>query len=153
LLETTFIAIFTAIYTIGTFLLWWTTKKSVELTRYELQQLRDQLQSETFQEIIRSHRDVYSFLLSHEKLSQELAKGAGIKIGDFYRQIVGTFLINHASLLFHLNKYKTMDPDQWENTIVDMKEMFQWPIVRKRWDQVSHLHPKEFGKFIKDNIL
>lgn len=147
------VVIATMIYTIGTFLLWLTTRKSLEFTRYELQQLRDQLQSETFQEIIRSHREIYSFLLSNDKLSKELIKGVGVKPNEFYSQMIGTFLINQASLLFHLNKYKTMDPSQWNNTKIDMKEMFQWQIVRKRWECVSHLHPEEFRKFIEDEII
>lgn len=145
-------AVFTAIYTIGTFLLWISTRKTTELLARELQNQIASNVSIAHHAVLDAHRNLYLEVIRDPHLLAILASSMEISEDEARSKFFGTLLINHALRVFWDYKYNIADAKSMESFQRDVCDMFSFPFVRKRWEEVKKFHPPEFKIFV-DNAI
>ena len=145
-------AIFTAIYTIGTFLLWISTRKTTKLLARELQNQVASNASTAHHNVLDAHRNLYLDIIRDSCLLKILASSMGVNEDEARSKFLGTLLINHTLRIFWDYKNNLADARSLDSFQRDVSDMFSFPFVRKRWEEVKKFHPPEFQIFI-DNAL
>jgi len=146
------IAIATVVYTVGTFLLWSSTRQSIRISRDQQQQLNTSYQASFIQEVVRSHRELYSLMVTHPTLLKEMAAIDDTTGENVIRQYFLTMMVNHTEYLYMVFKLQQVDTGFWKGIERDMKEMFSKPTIRKHWNVIKYYHSRDFVDFI-DNLL
>jgi hypothetical protein len=148
----------TVIYTVGTFLLWKVTSSSVNLIERQLDQTTRTAEGAVLAEIFRSHREIFLRMIPPDApLGALWTAGATLSTTDSpdvtnlrtAEEIFGSILINHAAHLFHYYNAGLLHEEMWIHTQDDMKDLFQNPIVQRRWAAVKSFHPKEFQRLVE----
>lgn len=147
------IAIVTAIYTAGTFLLWLATRKTLQLSIAQNESTQKRVKAELLSNILTWHRDVFTFLLSKKNFVEQLSKEEGLDENQFEINYLLSILINNVFQIYYHYKQGNIEQDVWEITLRDVKELFNWKIVRKRWYEIRKVHCEEFKNFIDKNVL
>lgn len=140
-------------YTVGTFLLWLTTRETLAVTRKQNDIMEHRITALQHFERTSIHRDLYLRLLTDKSLSPLLVKTLGGDRRKILKDFMGTWLINHASDLFHERDQDLVGASQWLGIKRDMQAMFKWPIVLNRWRIVREYHPVRFRRFVDSQIL
>lgn len=141
-------AIATTIYTIGTFMLWFSTRRTAALAESQARQTEKTLRGQIYTDLVAAHRDFFTFILTNTELSKILESDLGIEREELLKAFIGTLVINHVSQIYHHNQYGNIDANMWPGLIEDMRDTFTWPLVQKRWSAVREYHPVDFRKFI-----
>lgn len=145
------IALATVVYTIGTFLLWTSTRDTARLAKQQAELNDQRLKAQIYTEMVEAHRTLFLTILQNEELCKHL-----VPVGhreESIREFIGTWLINHASLL-HLHWAKgSIDHELWAGIKDDMRDLFEWPVVAERWQEVSEYHTTPFREFIGREIM
>ncbi len=150
------IAISTVIYTVGTFLLWRSTKLNTELLAVQAQELlKHESRSASFNRvvidnsIVDAHRELWSMILSNQRLFDLLtSKSEPSEENTAAASWLGSMLINHCSrvhLAHHEKIYSEIDIDAFAR---DARYLFDYPLVRWRWKSVAKYHSQEFRDFV-----
>ncbi|MDA8172091.1 MAG: hypothetical protein M0Z48_09745 [Nitrospiraceae bacterium] len=146
-------AVFTAIYTVGTFLLWISTRKTTKLLTRELQNQVASNISIAHHNVLDAHRDLYLEIICDPYLLKTLAASMGVDEDEARTKFLGTLLINHSLRIFWDYKYNLADSRSLDSFQRDVSDMFSFPFVRKRWEEVKKFHPPEFQIFIENAIV
>lgn len=147
------IAVSTVIYTIGTFLLWRTTQKSLSLTQMEIQNTRKRMEAGFVANTVAWHRELYTFILSNEDFLKLLATSENMEIQKIKEGFLGTLLINNVMQAFYHNKSNMINSFLWGMILKDTEELFKWRIVSDRWKEIESIVPADFKNFINSQIL
>lgn len=142
----------TLIYTAGTFLLWWTTRRTVKLAERQADQIQNNLKGQIIGELIRDHRSLYGLILVNRELLGRVAKEAGETEDVFARKTLATMMINQASAIHVQYRYSNLDSALWNVMRDDIKDLFGWPFVRETWEKVKAYHSREFQDLV-DSII
>jgi hypothetical protein len=100
-----------------------------------------------------AHRELFVQLLTNEPLLDIYAREAGLTTKEVQTKFFATLLINHAR---RVHDDLTLDSTLSDNVfayILDAQEMFSFPFIRKRWEEVRTFHSKGFQTFIDKEIL
>lgn len=147
-------AMATIIYTIGTFMLWFVTRKSTALVRDQLDNQRKQLQSAALSQILSSHRDIFLTIVRDDKLLDAVFAQKNPKdIRLLKKTWMGTILINHCSMMFNEYQRGTLSADSFPNFVDDAKYLFTFPAVADRWVEVRSYHENTFVSFVDLQVL
>jgi hypothetical protein len=153
-------AVLTAVYTLGTFLLWITTRRYVQLTQEMVSKLAQQVshqivlsETESKNSITDAHRELFLSILSNEKLFPVLVGELGLGEQAFLKKMLATLLINHCSSIHIYYERGIIDYAGFEGFKRDAKDMFAMPLIRKRWDEVGKLHNEKFRDFVNVQLL
>lgn len=150
----------TFLYTVVTFFLWLSARKTTqlnsEMVNYLSKQVAHQLAlsyTTTEHNIIDSHRELYLSILQSPTLLETFADEAGLQPDYTKKNLLGTLMINHCSATFiHYESNVLNNPELLESYIRDSRDMFQMKFVRDRWEAVKQYHPKSFRDFV-DNVV
>lgn len=152
-------AVATVVYTIGSLLMWWTTQKSLKLSRMQLNMMEHQSyrqkELDRLQYISNVHknfRELYISVLSTEKGVDILRKELGGSNDDVRKNYYASFLINHCYELFEIKSRKLFDEDFWHRIEIDMKDLFEWSFVKSRWKSIKTIYSPEFQEYIEQSI-
>lgn len=147
----TIIAISTVIYTVGTFLLWRTTNKSVQKLDEQIEHQKSTSLSAAHHNVLDAHRSLFLNLITNDSLLKTYC-GDDENIDEVRKNLLASALINHALRIFldYENKLSFEEIDAYEN---DVRDLFSHPLVLKRWEQVKMFHPSAFRSFIDDKVL
>ncbi len=143
----------TVIYTIGTFMLWWVTKRTLDLTIQRQEKEQIMMQVNYLNNLHRNFREVYSGILNDEEASKILAQEQGVDVTSLKKDYLGSFLINQASEAYRLSKNSLIPDDLWETLTKDMKDLFNWKFISERWQQVKIYHSTDFQEFVESNLI
>jgi hypothetical protein len=143
----------TVIYTIGTFMLWWVTKRTLDLTIQRQEKEQIMMQVNYLNNLHRNFREVYSGILNDEEASKILAQEQGVNVTSLKKDYLGSFLINQASEAYRLSKNSLIPDDLWETLNKDMKDLFKWKFISDRWQQVKEYHSIDFQEFVESNLI
>jgi hypothetical protein len=146
-------ALATVVYTVGTFLLWKTTEKSIALTEQQITLANRRSRDLTWANLVDTHRELYSFILAHPTMRAEIEQGTGATGDDLLRNFLGTWLINHQSRLFSHHEHGDIDEKVWPGLVEDMREVFHWPVVNRRWKDVAAYQSPSFRDFVDGELL
>lgn len=146
-------AIVTTIYTIGTFMLWWATRKSLKLTQVKLDLEREILETNFIQNIYRNFREVYSSIILDEESLKTIAHAENSKPKQIKKDYLGSFLINQAFEIYNLSKKNFLPSDFREKALLDVKALFDWDFIKERWEEVKEIHSTEFKDYVDSEIL
>ena len=152
-LSTVFIAVCTAIYTFGTFLLWATTKRTVELMQLEIKKQSSLSYSATQHSIINAHRDLYLEIIKNDELLTVFSSGVDLEKEEARKQMLATMLINHTLRIFLDYKNSMMEHISFENFAKDAQDLFSIPFIKNRWEEVKHFHPSSFRTYVDDKLI
>ena len=147
------IAIATIIYTVGTFLLWKTTKESLVLMKNEFLNTRKQTESGFVANTTSLHRDIYSIILSDNELLKLFAGNEDIDLIEVKHGLIGTLLINNVMQAFYHYKNSLINEDIWNIIASDTKELFKLKIINERGDEIRNISSQDFKDFIDTQIL
>jgi hypothetical protein len=158
--STIIMIVVTAVYTVGTFLLWATTRRYVELTGQMVEKLSQQVShqialSETASKnnITDAHRDLFMSILSSEKLFQTFTNEMPLGEAVVLKNMLATLLINHCSNIFTYYDRHIIDQDGFEGFKKDAAGMFALPLIRKRWQEVGTFHRDSFRHFVDQELI
>lgn len=146
-------AISTIVYTIGTFLLWISTRQSIRVTQNEIKRKEQILNSTYISNVYKNFREIYTDILNDSENANILANEQKLSISDSKKEYMGSFLINHAFEIYNLYKNNLLPDEFWQKIIIDMKVLFEWRFIQNRWQKIRTLYPKEFINFIDENII
>lgn len=154
------IALSTVVYTIGTFLLWVTTKRNTELLSREIQELRAQRERERSfnrvlidNSVIDAHRELWYAILNNAKLLNLLISPSSPTKEDVpAAELLGSILINHCARVHLAFQEEIYDVGQIDAFARDARSMFNYPLVKWRWNQVSKYHTRPFIDFVEKMI-
>jgi hypothetical protein len=151
------VAVTTVVYTIGTFLLWRATRRSLELTESQARLTERATRSAVLDEVFRSHREIFFHLLPRDLPLSSLWEphhrvvGPGTVSGPPDQQaaleLFGSILINHAARLFHHYQEGLITEAIWAGTREDIRDALHRPHILKRWYIVRRYHSPEFRMF------
>jgi hypothetical protein len=144
-ISTAVAALFTIVYTIGTFLLWSANKKTIAL-------LAAQMQSAAHHAVLDSHRELFFEILRNPQLCRVFAADLGLSEEIAREKYLATLLINHARRLYMDHRFNVASEDLLESFARDARELFSMPFVRQRWKEVREYHPQEFVAFVEHRI-
>jgi len=150
------IATATVIYTVGSFMLWWTTKRNTDLLAVQVAELRGQAERNASfnrvlidNSIVDAHREVWGLVLNNPRLFQLLsAKEDPSADTAVIAEWLGSIFINHCArvhLAHHENIYNPSDIDAFAR---DARSLFSYALVRWRWKSVQKYHSREFREFV-----
>lgn len=143
-------AVATVIYTIGTFLLWRSTQKSVTLLGRQISKDVAVSRSNAYHSIIDAHRELWLSLIANP----HLASLFGLSDNELARRrIVGSLLINHCSRIFIDFETGVLDNSEVDSFARDAVEMFSISFVRERWEEVRRFHKSGFIDFVDSKVL
>lgn len=142
----------TIIYTLGTFLLWKTTKKSIDLTRQQMKRSEDVLEQAAIQTVYKNFRELYTLILQDERDAEVLANTQNVTKEKLRERYIGSFLINHVFEIFCMYERKLIPDEFWKRVVRDMKVLFSWKFIIDRWNDIRTLYPPHFQQFIDDEI-
>lgn len=151
--STVLIALCTAIYTFGTFLLWLSTKRTVEIMKLELKKQSSIGYSATQHSIISAHRDLYLEIIKNDELLSVFSSSLGIDKEEARKQMLATMLINHTLRIFLDYKTSMVEHINFDSFAKDAKDLFSMPMVRNRWEEVKHCHPASFRSYVDDKLI
>lgn len=145
-------------YTVGTFLLWRTTQRSVDLARVQSRLAERASTAAILDEVFRSHREIFFRLIPpHVSLADlwenrtrfdiegEPSEAATQRVAE---DIFASILINHAARLFHHYRQGLLGDPVWQGARDDIQDLFRNPIVRGRWSAVRNFHPDDFRELV-----
>jgi hypothetical protein len=147
------IAVSTFVYTIGTFLLWWITYRSVQITKDEVKRKEDLLNMNHISNVYKDFREIYMLILNDKDNVKVLANELSLSVGDLKKEYIAIFLINHVFEIYSLYERNLLPDKFWERTIIDMKVLFKWSFIKLRWQKMRTLFSTDFANFIDDEIL
>lgn len=149
-----------ATYTVLTFLLWKTTKKSLDLNTEATEQLANQVANQialshaaSDHHITDSHRELFLSIFQNPKLLEIFARNSGMTESVLQRKYLGTFLINHCATVFYYHKRQILSSIHLESFANDARYLFSFPFIRDRWSEVQRYHPKVFQEFVEKFLL
>lgn len=151
------LAIATVIYTFGTFLLWWTTKRNTDLLAEQLNLLITQSNQQaafnetiTHNSILDAHREIWLTIIeNHELLSILNAKCPPDDKLRIQGEFLGSILINHCArihIAYQEGIFNYANISAFER---DAQYLFSFPLVKWRWKNVMIFHRKDFVTFIR----
>lgn len=145
------IAIMTIFYTLGTFLLWIETRKTLELAIAESERTQKQIKTNLISNIVASHRELFMYILSNENLPTLICKNSNTDV--FKSGFLATLLLNNVLQIFYHYKEGDIDEETWLSLVGDIKELFGWPIVIEQWSEYRKFCIDDFRDFIEKEIL
>jgi hypothetical protein len=146
-------AVATVVYTTGTFLLWFATKRSIDLLDRQSRLQVAAAKGGSYLAIIGEHRELHALLMTSGLLSSLYGHDNMADEASLRNDILATMLINHAFAIFiHLDA-ELIDEQHREGFIRDAKELLTIPAVRKRWTQVAAMYPPKFQRFMRAGPL
>ena len=146
-------AVFTGIYTIGTFLLWHSTKKTTLLLSRQLQNQVAANISVAHHAVIDAHRSLYLEVIRDPAFLKIFAHDMGVKEDQARTKLLATLLINQALRIFWDYKENIADHKGIEGFRRDAQDLFSLPFIRERWEEVKKYHSPEFRSFIDSMVL
>lgn len=159
LTATIVIAVATVIYTIGTFLLWHTSRCNVVALENQLQLLSRQLDIQVqFNKTIAhgasldAHREIWLPMVSNPELLSLLQANPPDDRGRAAGELLGSIIINHCSRIFSHFSDKIFDQSELPAFARDAQHLFSYPLVRWRWQDVLQYHSDDFVEFVHNNI-
>jgi hypothetical protein len=160
LVVTAFSVLVNMLLAVITLMLWFTTKRTVELNGEMLKNLLRQTQHQidlsyttSEHKIIESHRQLFLGLIDHPNLLKTFAANINKSPEVVERNILGTLLINHAASIFFYHKQDVIDTKHSDGFVKDAREMFRLPFLVRRWEAVREFHPAEFREFVDETLL
>lgn len=154
------VAIATVIYTLGTFLLWLANKESVDLLKRQLLLLEVQVtRQDAFNKALisnaalDSHREIWLPIISNPSLVNLLQSNNPSIAEKTIAEFLGSILINHCARIHFSFHYGFSNADEFASFSRDARYLFNFPLVRWRWEGVSKYHSPDFVKFIHDNVI
>jgi hypothetical protein len=156
---TTVTAVATVIYTIGTFLLWWVTRKSTKVLDCQLRILEIQINRQAaINEVLvtnatlDAHREIWFSVISNPLFASLLYNGNPQGQERITGEFLGSILINQCARI-HLN-YATgiYDSAEFDSFARDARYLFSFPLVKWRWEGVCRYHKKDFVEFVESQI-
>jgi hypothetical protein len=151
-LATIIIAIATVVYTIGTLLLWWTTRKSIEIFQKQFEEFRKATSADFIDRSIESQRHIWSVVISNDKVRSLIAEGLNIPEFVLVKDVVGSMLINNASRAYTQYECGNFAADELPSLKEDIADMFSLPFMKDVWISVRPYHSSSFVAFI-ENLL
>ena len=147
------VALFTCGAAISGVLLWFTTRRTVQLL---LQQVNHQIASShsvAQHQVINAHRDLFLGIANNPALCDAFIQINNLDKDTWVRQKIAAFLINNV-MVYHTNLVNgTISHRYWEGFKRDSKEMFALPAIRHHWADVQAIHPREFREFVERELL
>lgn len=157
---TVVIAIATVIYTIGTFLLWQTSRSNVKALESQLSLLKNQLDIQVqFNKAIAhgatldAHREIWLPMLTNRELISLLQTNPPDDQNRVAGEFLGSIVINHCSRIFSHFSDGIFEKSEFSSFARDARHLFSYPLVKWRWQEVEKYHSNEFAKFVHDNII
>lgn len=146
-------AIFTGIYTVGTFMLWYSTKKTTNLLSKQLETQIAANKSTFHHSVVDAHRELFSYIVSDSDLLKIFANDSGLSEFDLKCKYIGSMLINHTSRMFFDYYNGIYDQSGKICFEQDARQLFSMHFIKKRWLEVRDLHPDVFKKFVETSLL
>lgn len=148
----TITAFATMIYTIGTFLLWWTTQKTLNLTKKQAELNEAIYRANLQNSVIDSHRQLMMSVIQDDELGKIFADSMNVSIDILKKRYLASLKINHSLMLFYQHHYGLIDENRWQSISGDMRESFNLSFISERWKTMKNFAPKEFVDFIENTI-
>lgn len=156
---TVVMAIATVVYTIGTFLLWHTSRSNVKALESQLDLLKTQLNVQIqFNRAVAqgatldAHREIWLPMISNRELLSLLQANPPAEQNRVAGELLGSIVINHCSRIFSHFSDGIFDESELPAFARDARHLFSYPLVRWRWKDVAKYHSDDFAKFVHDNI-
>lgn len=141
------IAACTFIYTIGTLLLWNSTRKTIALLKEQVEIQNAASKSTAWHKLIDSHRDLYLEIIANDKLLKLFSKEIHLDPHEVRRKYLATLMINHALRIYLDYQNKLNIPEDLKGYVNDLHSMLQFRFVQKRWDEIKGFYPDAFKDF------
>lgn len=156
---TAIIAVATVVYTGGTFLLWWVSRRNVQILERQLLLLEEQLQRQAAfnkvlvtNAILDAHREIWLPIISNPSFLNLLQKTELEGSERTAAEFLGSILINHCARI-HLNfQHGLFGKDELEAFSRDARYLFSFPLVKWRWERAAKYHSEEFIRFVQAQI-
>jgi hypothetical protein len=152
-------AVATVIYTVGTFLLWHTSRSNVKALESQLALLNTQLDFQVqFNRAVAhgatldAHREIWLPVVSNRELLSLLQANPPDDRNRTAGELLGSIVINHCSRIFAHFSDGIFDASELPAFSRDARHLFSYPLVRWRWQDVAKYHSDDFAKFVHDNI-
>lgn len=137
--------------------------KAYKLASYQQKSLKQQeeklqqhMYANSYADVLLAQRQLTLDLLSNNSLG-ELFKKEILKFKDnsdeAEQHMLGTYLINHALLLFYYHSKQMLEEDKWCKLKQDINEMLNSPIVINEWPLIKDNYSNDFCKFIEEEYF
>ncbi|MFA7192012.1 MAG: hypothetical protein WC089_01795 [Candidatus Paceibacterota bacterium] len=143
----------TVVYTVGTFLLWKISQRSLQNAQLQIELQRQFIEANFISSIYKNFRELYSSIIKDKHDIKILSDAKKSDPDTVREEYLGSFLINHAYEIYSLNQKKLIPLELWERVVIDMKVLFKWSFVKKRWGKIRKLYPLHFQSFIDDSLI
>jgi hypothetical protein len=146
-------AITTVVYTIGTFMLWRTTKKTTQLVESQVSAQIRSSYSSAHHSVLDGHRSLFLELIKTDELLNVLAKETGKDKEIVQKRFLASMMINQVLRVF-LDYERNVALDKSINSFdADARDLFSFPFIRERWNEVKYFHPANFRNYIDSKIV
>lgn len=138
--------LFTCMITIANLLMWWSTRRTIQLqtaSNYSL----------NYQALIQGHRDLLFGLMQQPDALKAFAAANQFDSAQWMLQAISTFFINQAWLHYVNFEHGTLDQAHLESFKKDAQDMFTLPSVYHRWQQAKTFYPDKFRSFVENELL
>ncbi len=108
-------------------------------------------QVDAMMDITQSHRSLFIDILRDDKLVALVANTADVE--EFRKKQLATILINHCNYIFTCMQKALIEGDDREGIINDIKDFFNWPIVKTRWPEIRGFYSTDFQEFIDKLVV
>lgn len=146
------IVIITLVYTVGTFLLFFLQKKSLNLVSKQIELMLNQSKSQSYHNIINNHREIITTIVSNKKVLDTISNNFGFNNNKFTNNFIATLFINHVFTVYVDYENNILTEEQWSFAKIDILDLFCIKFIKNRWEQVQEFYPQNFTKTI-NNIL
>lgn len=147
------IAVCTFLYTISSILLWMTAKQSTNIIQKQLEDQSISSSSLVQHSIVEAHRELYLSIINNPSLIKIYSKEAGIGEEIIKKKYLASLLINHSLSLYLNYKNEIGINENLEGFIRDARELYSYPFIIERWNEVKTFHPKNFKNFMEKYVI
>lgn len=147
----------TVIYTIGTLLLWYSTRANVRALEHQLSVLKSQAAQQTSfykvtasNTVLDAHREIYLSLIENPKLARLLQTSLPAANERTIAELLASIMINHCSRVYQNFQHGFFDHSDFAGFYRDARDLFNVPLIKWRWETVAKYHSDDFVKFIND---
>ncbi|WP_339697226.1 hypothetical protein [uncultured Roseivirga sp.] len=147
-ISTLVIAIATVVYTVGTILLWVSTKKTTKLMSAQIQNQINSNHSLSTHYIINRHKEIFFEIIRNKELLKIFAEESNNSQSNSKRAILASILINHAHSIFIDYNNDVANREYMDSFESDFSDLLRLPFIRNRWMEVRDFHPADFRDFV-----
>lgn len=145
-------ALATVIYTVGTFLLWKSSRDTARLIRNEVRNQSANSQSVADSSAFDAHRTLILEVLRDEHLLKTFSSELGMSSNEARTKFLASLFINQARRIY-LDRARGLSKEPLATFEEDARELFSFPFIKKRWLEVRELHPQAFRTFVEKRLL